>query len=263
MSGRPWYKRYGADFIAGTLGLTLEEKGAYSVVLDLIYDRGAGIPDDPRYIAGVCGCSVRKWNVIRERLVATGKITVAGGLISNSRAEKEIKNAAKYAEERAESGRKGGEKRAENVAKTNKNNGIAQAELKHTRAFQKPEAREDNNIPSGDKSPSGPQAVKGKTLEAQLFEFGKGVLGKTAGGVIVNLRKACDFDDAYAMDILRQASEKHDPMAWINAAIRNSTPEARAYRGVTNVAQPDGPVIESKADREYREWEKRYYATVL
>ena len=121
----------------------------------------------------------------------------------------------------------------------------------------------ENISNTGEYYPSGPQAVKGKTLEAQLFEFGKGVLGKTAGGVIVNLRKACDFDDAYAMDILRQASEKHDPMAWINAAIRNSTPEARAYRGVTNVAQLDGPVIESKEDREYREWEKRYYATVL
>ena len=207
MSGRPWYKRYGADFISGTLGLTLEEKGAYSIILDLIYDRGAGIPDEPRYIAGVCGCSVRKWNTIREKLLAAGKITISEGLISNSRAEKEIEIASKNADERAESGRKGGLKRAENASKSNENNDVGQAELKHTRAFQKPEARVD--IPSGDKSPSGPAAVDGKSIEAEVFRLGKSVLGKNSGGVIVNLRKACEYDDAYTLDLLRQASEKH------------------------------------------------------
>lgn len=35
MAKRPWYKRYPSDFIAGTIGLSLEEKGAYSVCLDL------------------------------------------------------------------------------------------------------------------------------------------------------------------------------------------------------------------------------------
>jgi len=258
MSGRPWYKRYGADFISGTLGLSLEEKGAYSIILDLMYDRGGGIPDDARYIAGVCGCSVRKWNSIREKLLAGGKITISGGLISNSRAEKEIENAAKNADERAESGRKGGIKRAQNATTSNENNGMAQAKLKHTRAFQKPEARVD--IPSGDKSPSGPSSVDGKSMEVEVFRFGKSVLGKNAGGVIVNLRKACDYDDAYALDLLRQASEKHEPMAWVQAAVKSV--KDRPYRNVEGVKT--GPVvIESKEDREYRRWEDEYYRNVL
>src|SRR5688572_31678835 len=50
-----WYKRCGADFIHGTMMLTLEEKGAYSLCLDLIYDRGGPIPDDARWLSGVCG----------------------------------------------------------------------------------------------------------------------------------------------------------------------------------------------------------------
>ena len=29
----PWYRRYPADFINGTFGMTLEEKGAYSLIL--------------------------------------------------------------------------------------------------------------------------------------------------------------------------------------------------------------------------------------
>lgn len=79
MSERPWYRRYGSDFIAGTLGLSLEEKGAYSIVLDLIYDRRRPIPDDARYIAGVCGCSVRKWTAIKASLLGFGAIVITEG----------------------------------------------------------------------------------------------------------------------------------------------------------------------------------------
>ncbi len=149
MSSQPWYKRYPSNFISGTLGLTLEEKGAYSLVLDLIYDRGRPIPDDARYIAGVCGCSVRKWNAIRDRLVELGKIVVSDGLISNNRAEKEIEKAAKSSEERSESGRKGGIKSAENRSKSNKNNELGQAEVKHTRINQKPDTRIEKETPNG------------------------------------------------------------------------------------------------------------------
>ncbi|WP_181708780.1 YdaU family protein [Chthonobacter rhizosphaerae] len=131
MSSRPWYRRYGSDFIAGTLGLTLEEKGAYSIILDLMYDRGRPIPDDPRYIAGVCGCSIRKWSAIRARLVALGKIQIVDGSITNRRAERELENDAKASQKLAESGSKGGQKRAENAAASNPNRGLAVATLKH------------------------------------------------------------------------------------------------------------------------------------
>lgn len=75
---RPWYRRFPDNFIAGTVGLTLEEKGAYSLVLDLMYVRGGPVPDEPRYIAGVCNCSVRKWNAIRQRLIDLEKLVVVG-----------------------------------------------------------------------------------------------------------------------------------------------------------------------------------------
>lgn len=132
----PWYRRFPDNFIAGTVGMTLEEKGAYSLVLDLMYVRGGPVPDEPRYIAGVCNCSVRKWNAIRERLISLGKIHVVDGYLVNERAEKEIENASKDAEERAESGRKGGEKSAQIRSDVRKIKGVGQAPLKHARAFQ-------------------------------------------------------------------------------------------------------------------------------
>lgn len=138
MSDRPWYRRFPDNFIAGTVGLSLEEKGAYSLVLDLIYVRGGPVPDEPRYIAGVCNCSVRKWNAIRQRLIDLGKIEVVDGYLMNRRAEKELETSAETSRERAESGAKGGEKSAENRAVASKNNAVAQAALKHSRASPLP-----------------------------------------------------------------------------------------------------------------------------
>jgi uncharacterized protein YdaU (DUF1376 family) len=133
---RPWYRRFPDNFIAGTVGLTLEEKGAYSLVLDLMYVRGGPVPDEPRYIAGVCNCSVRKWNAIRQRLLDLGKITVVDGFLSNARAEKELENAAKDARELAENGAKGGNKTAENQRASSKNKGLGSAQVQHARATQ-------------------------------------------------------------------------------------------------------------------------------
>lgn len=129
---RPWYRRFPDNFIGGTVGLTLEEKGAYSLVLDLMYVRGGPIPDEPRYIAGVCNCSVRKWVAIRARLIEAGKVIAEDGFLMNPRAQEEIAKADEQAEKLAENGSKGGNKSAEKRATFKKNNALAQAGLNHT-----------------------------------------------------------------------------------------------------------------------------------
>ncbi|AGA64782.1 hypothetical protein B488_07900 [Liberibacter crescens BT-1] len=151
MNSRPWYKRYPADFISGVLGLTLEEKGAYSIILDLIYDRGGPIPDNDKYLAGVCGCSIRKWRIIRGILSQAGKIYFCGGYICNARAEKELLKALKATEERIKNGQKGGKKSAEMRYFSLKNNNFGQGTLEPARAFQKPEARIKKSINEEDK----------------------------------------------------------------------------------------------------------------
>ena len=96
-TNRPWYKRYPSDFIQGTVGLSLEEKGAYSLILDLIYDKGAPIVDDARYLAGICNVSLRKWAAIRERLIFAKKITVLNGVIRCPVVKKWVKMAGREA----------------------------------------------------------------------------------------------------------------------------------------------------------------------
>lgn len=144
MSERPWYRRFPSDFISGTLGMTLEEKGAYGIVLDLIYDRGGPIPDDSRFIAGACNCSVRKWNAIRDRLLIMGKLVmVEGDSLSNRRAEKELEIVETEARKAAENGRKGGEKSAETRAAAKENNDLGQAGLKHHARVSTPDTSKE------------------------------------------------------------------------------------------------------------------------
>lgn len=108
MSGNalPYYPRYPRDFFEGTAGLSLEEKGAYGLVLDLIYMMGdRGLPDDPQYIAGQLGTSVRKWNSLRKSLIERGKLTAENGIISNKRADKVKIKQRSYQDNQAENAR--------------------------------------------------------------------------------------------------------------------------------------------------------------
>jgi uncharacterized protein YdaU (DUF1376 family) len=113
----PYYKRFPRDFLEGTIGLSFEVKGAYAIVLDLIYMRDGRLPDDARYIAGQLGCSVRKWRAIREELVQAGKLTVFDGIISNFRADYLLEEHRKYQD-----------KQREIASKPRKNNGLSQPE---------------------------------------------------------------------------------------------------------------------------------------
>lgn len=126
MSKRPWYKRFPADFIAGTMRLSLEEKGAYSIVLDLIYETGGPIEDDSQWIARIAGCSTKRWNIIRSRLIILGKLHALDGKLSNQRAEIQMKTEGKEHGNLSENGAKGGQKTAQNRAQPNENKGLSE-----------------------------------------------------------------------------------------------------------------------------------------
>lgn len=117
MNKLPWYKANPRDFLEGTIGMSLELKGAYRIILDLIYLHDGNLrakeAEDLRYLAAHLGCSLRKCRAILEQLSACGKLEV-GEVISNKRAEKEL-----------EISRLSREKNAENHAGSSENNGLA------------------------------------------------------------------------------------------------------------------------------------------
>lgn len=146
-SDRPWYKRYPSDFIAGTISLSLEEAGAYSYIIDLIHDRGGPIPDDPQWIARVCGCSTRKWKGIRVKLIQAGKIYENDGFISSKRAEKDAETNAKEARKLSESGAKGAEKTNKKKAEENENNDLGKNRPEKTERHTRSQILEE--LPNG------------------------------------------------------------------------------------------------------------------
>src|SRR5262245_5341937 len=84
------YKRDPAAALEDMMVLTLEERGAYNTVLDLIFDRRGDVPDDDRFLASWMRCDTRIWRRIKQRLVALKKIEIVGGRIINHRAEIEL-----------------------------------------------------------------------------------------------------------------------------------------------------------------------------
>lgn len=120
-----WYKRYPDAALAGMMELTLEERGAYNTVLDLIYSRAGDLPDDDRFIAGWCRVDVRIWRRIKARLVAVGKLWITDGVIHNAKADVVVLEAlgrglsARYAG--TQSGRI---RRRKSDPQSNKNNGV-------------------------------------------------------------------------------------------------------------------------------------------
>ena len=131
MNGLPYYKAYPRDFIEGTIGMPFELKGAYRLLLDLIYMQGGRLPDDAKYISGLLGCSVRAWNKYRSDLLSAGKIQADLGIISNFRADKELESLTSLQE-----------KQREKASKPRKNNVLplapAQPKPSHTEPEPEP-----------------------------------------------------------------------------------------------------------------------------
>lgn len=136
MNGLPYYKAYPRDFFEGTIGLDFEAKAAYRLLLDLIYMHGGRLLDDPRFIAGNLGCSVKKWNGLRSAVLGTGKIILSNGYLGNLRADKELDSLQMMRD-----------KQRENGLKPKKNNGIREATAKPRLNHTEPEPDTDKQQP--------------------------------------------------------------------------------------------------------------------
>lgn len=90
-----WYKRDPRAALAGMMELSLEERGAYNTILDLIYVNDGKVLDDGRLLANWMGVEVRAWKRIRKRLIDRHKIYLLGGFIHNEKADTETAFALK------------------------------------------------------------------------------------------------------------------------------------------------------------------------
>lgn len=79
-----WYKRDPRDFIVDSIvtGMTLEETGAYALLIDLVMDKdGSYRFENDKILGRVLRCSARKAAAIREKLVAHGLMRTENGVL--------------------------------------------------------------------------------------------------------------------------------------------------------------------------------------
>ncbi len=88
-----WHKRDHNAALTGMANLSLEERGAYNTILDLIYTHDGALDDDAKFICGWLRCDVRVWKRIRERLLSLGKLYKVGGKLRNERCDLEVDRA--------------------------------------------------------------------------------------------------------------------------------------------------------------------------
>jgi len=120
-----WYKRDPDAALGGMMGLTLEERGAYNTVLDLIYSHADRLPDDDRFLAGWCNCDVRVWRRLKDRLIELGKLTAEGGLIRNGRATSGVDEALSRVASKSEAAKT---RWAKSRGQSSENNDLADAQ---------------------------------------------------------------------------------------------------------------------------------------
>lgn len=69
-----FYRRDPQKALSGMVGLSLEERGVYNTVIDLLYTTWRPLEDNRHFIANWCGCAVQKLNPILKRLIAQGRL---------------------------------------------------------------------------------------------------------------------------------------------------------------------------------------------
>ena len=84
-----WYKRDPRAAVLGMAGLTLDECGAYNMILDLIYMNDGALQDDSGMICARLNCDPRVWRRIKAKLLDRGKLYMHNGCLRNERADYE------------------------------------------------------------------------------------------------------------------------------------------------------------------------------
>lgn len=93
-----WYKRDPDAALSGMAELTLEERGAYNSLIDLLYSRDGHVPDDDVLVARMIRCHWREWRRMKARLLARGKIKIEAGCLTARRVQEVLREAAEFSQ---------------------------------------------------------------------------------------------------------------------------------------------------------------------
>lgn len=174
-----FYKRDPDAALAGMVGLTLDERGAYNTVIDLLYARDGDLPDDEHLICSHLGCRPQTWRRIKTSLISKGKLHLnsdqTGTKLTANRVQTTINEALQFSDKQ----RFRAEKRWKNNHQDDAGGNASIATPTATPTVRKKE--ED--------APSGASATEIESHPAIVFE---------AGAIRVNARDLKKWQDAFS-----------------------------------------------------------------
>lgn len=216
----PWMKFYPTDWQADPelRFCSLSARGLWIEMLAIMHKaqprgdlvvEGKPIPSDK--LANMVGATANEVQALLEELESAGVFSRRkNGVIYSRRMERDENKTRKL----RENGKKGGNP---SLSKQTQNDGLDKGVDKPTEArSQKP----DIQLPNGNCTVD---------PEKLLFERGKEVLGKGAGGFIAKLLKSQNGDAYAALGIIETAAEKQDTREYVGAVIRIG-PESDSYQ---------------------------------
>lgn len=238
-----WHPRYHRAALDGMRALSLEDRGAYNTVLDLLYDRGGPLPDDDRWLSGWMGCDVRKWKAIKKRLVDAGKLVLQAGIkgveIVNARAMNELGQAEVRRRSHGDRGKIGGTKSGE----------VRRRGLKtHDKNEANAKQNEPQDIDSNSDKEEGGVGARAREDRDAIF-FWKTRLFEVAGPGLGDPVKTISLNDHRASDLA----------AWRRAGVDLEADAVPVVAAMTAAPRDDPirvwgyftrPVLEAKARRE-------------
>ncbi|WP_375694277.1 DUF1376 domain-containing protein, partial [Bartonella sp. AD24XZML] len=143
-NGMPWIRFHLYDWISGTDGMTLEQRGVYITLIVRMYDKKAPIKEDFETLSRACNCSRKKFATIVEYLMRNDKVIETDNGLWNTRVEEELNDFADKKEHisqvRSEAGKKGAQ--AKNNIKQHVNN-FAEANDKQNIFFAEANAKQN------------------------------------------------------------------------------------------------------------------------
>lgn len=117
MSKKRWFRFYIDAWLNGTFGMNPNEIAVYITVLCELYDHeGFVIRPDTDLMARRCGMRPTSFRKAFDTLVARGKLSLEGDMLTSKAVSEEIKSREKVGEKSGESRTKGTEKANENRA---------------------------------------------------------------------------------------------------------------------------------------------------
>lgn len=159
----PFMQLYVADYLGDTRHLTTEQHGAYLLLLMTMWRSDGVLPNDPKKLARIAGCTPSRWAKICDEVLEF--FDIDGASLTNKRLKFELEKASEKSIKRAVSGTKGGKAKALKTQEASLANANGLPE--HS---SEPEPEEDNpHTPKGAKRRKPEVALPADCPSAELI----------------------------------------------------------------------------------------------